>query len=794
MATVQSCNNYLIFFDDIRVDDLVKNWTVNLSCNGNIGTANIEFVYMEDIAKKAYDIKDIKRTKLILNMLGAIDSMTNVKIFVMNPFTKKFVMVFDGNITQKSRTKSSQGPNSLSFMASDHMNWLNRTIAPIVIPFTVNSHPSDKFVWEAMGIDTTKVVTLAQRDIVNFKGRTLEEIINMVVTQALAANKIYSDKGGVGYWDGAWERMDLMADIDKDILNKNVLDYIVDPDQTNTDTMYVLLNDIFSKLMFEFYQDRDGIIRIKPPFWSEPVLMSHVIDPMLIVSQSDSSNYSNFLTRVIITGGLDENYQSMGEIAKKLWTPIGCYMSDGAWSNAQEVQGFEMGYAVYGSGGSAEGTATTDGTFIPYTGNGNTQCTDSTWKSASTASKMDYICRCTQEEYAQHGILPSVNGAQALQESGLGTSNVAIHANNLFGMMYSEAWPGGYYQGSKNKYRKYKSIEECIHDRCVNFLGTDRYKSVKGITNFDDQIVELGACGYFVAGDNGGVNPATDTAHKGTYLTKHVRPIYNQYNLAQYDKDIIGKYTGPTYPSVLKSSKSSSINQVLTSNISAIRDFEFDYNTTVKNSGYPKKRKDGTLIVGEGNSKKLEKLVGYGIWFSDVETGIRAHIQHLSGLVRGKLLSSNECVDPSFMEDNMFINNVEYINKIKNRKDTYPKKIKQSLDDIYNFCNKETKDYSISYENTLTNYEKQLLSNYFSMLSLGKPIYISGNMTISQFVNIYIEEAEAEKISPYFALAQMIVDTGSLRWGESQIYQQNNFAKLGCGDSKEILMTASDWY
>ena len=297
-----------------------------------------------------------------------------------------------------------------------------------------------------------------------------------------------------------------------------------------------------------------------------------------------------------------------------------------------------------------------------------------------------------------------------------------------------------------------------------------------------------------MAGDNGGVNPATDTAHKGTYLTKHVRPIYNQYNLAQYDKDIIGKYTGPTYPSVLKSSKSSSINQLNASTMNAIQDFEFDYETVVKNSGYPKKRKNGSLIVGEGNPKKLEKLVGYGIWFPDVKTGIRAHIQHLSGLVRGKLLSSNKCVDPSFMEDNMFINNVEYINKIKNRKDTYPKKIKQSLDDIYNFCNKETKDYSISYENTLTNYEKQLLSNYFSMLSLGKPIYISGNMTISQFVNIYIEEAEAEKISPYFALAQMIVDTGSLRWGESQIYQQNNFAKLGCGDSKEILMTASDWY
>ena len=112
MVKIQASSNYAIFFDDVRVDDLVKNWTVNLSCNGNIGTANIEFVYMEDIAKKAYDVKDINATKLILNMLGAIDSMTNVKIFMQNPFTKKFIMIFDGNIKTKHRTKTAQGPNS----------------------------------------------------------------------------------------------------------------------------------------------------------------------------------------------------------------------------------------------------------------------------------------------------------------------------------------------------------------------------------------------------------------------------------------------------------------------------------------------------------------------------------------------------------------------------------------------------------------------------------------------------------------------------------------------------------
>ena len=79
-------------------------------------------------------------------------------------------------------------------------------------------------------------------------------------------------------------------------------------------------------------------------------------------------------------------------------------------------------------------------------------------------------------------------------------------------------------------------------------------------------------------------------------------------------------------------------------------------------------------------------------------------------------------------------------------------------------------------------------------MSQGKPIYINGNMTIQEFINVYIEEAQQENISVYVALAQMIVDTGFLRWGAGQAYQQNNFAKLGAGDSKEIIMTASDWY
>lgn len=788
MANIQTCSNYAIFFDDVRVDDLVKNWTVNLSCNGNIGTANIEFIYMEDIAKKAYDVKDIQSTQLVLNMLGAIDSMTNVKIFLENPFTKKFVMIFDGSIKTKSRTKTAQGPNSLSFTALDHMSWLNKTIAPIVIPFTQNSHPSDKFIWEAMGIDTSKVVTLPQRDIINFKGKTLEEVINMVTTQALAANKIYSDRGGVGYWDGAWERMDLMADIDKDMINKDVLDYIIDPDQTNTDTMYVLMNDIFSKVMFEFYQDRDGVIRIKPPFWSEPVLLNHIIDPILIVSQSDSSNYDNFLTRVIVTGGLDQTYQTAGEFAQKLWTPIGCYMSNGAWSNAQSVDGFEMGYAPLGASTGESGS--TGGSSGEYTGNGNTQVSD--LLQLDQEGRIKTVTKIAQSFYNESQIIPSITGAQGWTESQCGASNIGRNANNLFGVM-AGSWANDptketyHSPGSKYTWRKYKSVEAAVYDRVCVVLQQSNYSGLRGETDPAKALSIMRKGGYWGPGD--------DAASGGSYANK-VLAVIKQFDLVRlYDNPVTkgGGSSSNSSRSMAPVMLSSNFVEPLQANYTVEDDDAFDYSTIIEPTNYPKRRNDGSLIVGEGNSKKLEKLKGYGIWFSDVQTGIRAHIQHLAGLTRGELISKNKCVDPSFREDNLFIAITEDLNKIKNRTTSYPKKIMQCLKSIYEFCELNI-NTNIQLQIDLSNYEKETLVDYFVMLSQGNPIYINGNMSIKQFVNIYIEEAEKEKISPYVALAQMIIDTGFLRWGDGQVYQQNNFAKLGAGDSKDIIMTASDWY
>ncbi len=542
-----------------------------------------------------------------------------------------------------------------------------------------------------------------------------------------------------------------------------------------------------------FYQDRDGVIRIKPPYWSQPVLLNHIIDPILITNMSDSSNYDNFLTRVIVTGGLDQAFQTgtNSDIAQKLWTPIGCYMSNGAWSNAQSVEGFEMGYAPLGAS-TGEGTGGEEGVMGgEYNGNGNTQVSD--LLKYDTATRINTITKIAASFYNESKIIPSITGAQSFTEAGAGTSTVAKQANNLFGIQ-AGSWKNDptkeVYQGKTTAYRKYKSVEACVYDRVCNVLQQSNYTKygLRGETDPAKALMAMKKGGYWTDGD--------DAASGGSYANLVLKTI-KKYDLQRrYDEPCIKG----TFSSGDSSGGSSSSSSSTTSSLSLQSDVEnilddnaFNYETVVNNSGYPKKRNDGTLIVGEGNSSKLEKLKGYGIWFPDIKTGIRAHIQHLSGLTRGKLISDNKCVDPSFCEDNIFINVVSDFDKIKNRNKLYPKKIFQCLLSIFDFCEEDV-NVNLALSTPLTSYNKEKLRNYFSLLSQGKPIYINGNMTIQEFINVYIEEAQQENVSVYVALAQMIVDTGFLRWGAGQAYQQNNFAKLGAGDSKEIIMTASDWY
>lgn len=152
-----------------------------------------------------------------------------------------------------------------------------------------------------------------------------------------------------------------------------------------------------------------------------------------------------------------------------------------------------------------------------------------------------------QADMVKSGVLASVTTAQAILESGYGSTELARNAKNFFGMKCSlsgNTWPGSAWDGvskyrkqtgeedaSGNAYtitanfRKYASAADSVADHSAYLLGAmngskQRYAGLKGETDPAKAIGIIKAGGY-----------ATDTK----YVSK-VLSIINKYNLTKYDQ------------------------------------------------------------------------------------------------------------------------------------------------------------------------------------------------------------------------------------------------------------------
>ncbi|WP_252503296.1 glucosaminidase domain-containing protein [Sporosarcina sp. Marseille-Q4943] len=139
-----------------------------------------------------------------------------------------------------------------------------------------------------------------------------------------------------------------------------------------------------------------------------------------------------------------------------------------------------------------------------------------------------------------HGVLPSLIIAQGIVESGSGTSDLAVKANNLFGIKAGSGWEGQVYTKRTTEYRangtpyqvpadfrKYPSYEGCVIDLCKKYThGTgwepfNRYTAVIGEKSYQKVVQAVCAAGY-----------ATDPK----YLEKLINAI-EQYDLTKYDRE-----------------------------------------------------------------------------------------------------------------------------------------------------------------------------------------------------------------------------------------------------------------
>ncbi len=150
--------------------------------------------------------------------------------------------------------------------------------------------------------------------------------------------------------------------------------------------------------------------------------------------------------------------------------------------------------------------------------------------SAKTDSFVAKIGPLAQQDMAKTNVLASLTIAQAILESAWGESELAVKANNLFGIKASSDWKGATYTRESREYindeattitadfKAYNSLQESISDHSA-LLQKDRYAKVLEATDYKEACQEVYNAGY-----------ATDP----NYTTKLINLI-EQYDLHQYD-------------------------------------------------------------------------------------------------------------------------------------------------------------------------------------------------------------------------------------------------------------------
>jgi flagellum-specific peptidoglycan hydrolase FlgJ len=147
----------------------------------------------------------------------------------------------------------------------------------------------------------------------------------------------------------------------------------------------------------------------------------------------------------------------------------------------------------------------------------------------------------------KYGIPASIILAQGILESGAGKGDLAVDANNHFGIKCHKDWLGESVRhdddSAQECFRKYTEAADSYRDHALFLVGKNRYASLFTYEKDDYKAWAKGlrACGY-----------ATDP----NYPDKLISYI-ERYNLHQYDCQITGKnYTPISKTSPVKSSSS----------------------------------------------------------------------------------------------------------------------------------------------------------------------------------------------------------------------------------------------
>ena len=321
MPVIDGSPDYLVFLDNVNVDLFIKSWSTNLSVSGEMGHAGMEFLEFDGLRE-------------------SIDDLTSVTIFVKNMFNGKYDMVFDGEMRVKADASSPANGGILNYTAVQQIHWLQSTQAPTFLSIGNLVNRYTRLLWAAQGLDYTNARHVASVGDTRFAGKTLEEIVQKIFKNVEEMNLVFSNPASVVNFANLSRRMRVMGDISTSLRDGGFTDYFMNQSGEYRETMYVLINDIVSKLNFEFFEDRDGIIRVKPPFWKDDILRSHVIHPIMDLGFNSNTDWNAKVTRVVVNGAssLDGNSDPSADINATLDIPMGIYIG-GKFLTGKEIFG-----------------------------------------------------------------------------------------------------------------------------------------------------------------------------------------------------------------------------------------------------------------------------------------------------------------------------------------------------------------------------------------------------------------------------------------------------------------------
>ena len=184
--------------------------------------------------------------------------------------------------------------------------------------------------------------------------------------------------------------------------------------------------------------------------------------------------------------------------------------------------------------------------------NNTTEVIQSTSKTVVTSNLIsDYVLQykdIAMGNMKKYGIPASIILAQGILESGAGRGDLAVDANNHFGIKCHKDWLGESVRhdddSAQECFRKYKEASESYRDHALFLVGKNRYAT---LFTYEKDDYKSWANGLRAAGY------ATDP----NYPDKLISYI-ERYNLHQYDCQVTGKNYKPSDKSIVNNSNSNS--------------------------------------------------------------------------------------------------------------------------------------------------------------------------------------------------------------------------------------------